>query len=72
MEKFLNQMVEILDTETEISLDSHLETIEEWDSLSVVSFLSMVDIEYSKQIKAADVKNAQTMRDLYNLILKEK
>ena len=40
---FLTKMQEeVLDTEMEISMDTLLGDIEEWDSLSVVSFIAMI------------------------------
>lgn len=71
VEKFLELLVEVLDTETEFTMDTVLETIEEWDSLSIVSFAAMADIEYGKKIVASDIKKAQIVKDLYNLVAVE-
>ena len=71
MDKFLELMVDILDTEAEITMDTVLENIEEWDSLSMVSFAAMADIEYNKKVVASDIKKVQVVRDLYNLVAGE-
>ena len=69
MEKeFLEKMMDILDCEQEITMDSILADIEEWDSLSFVSFLAMADASYGKSVLAKDVRIAETTGDLYNLI----
>ena len=69
MDKFLENMIDLLDTETEILPETHLDAIEEWDSLSIVSFLAMVDVEYGKTMRAAQFKDAQTIGDLYRLVM---
>ena len=69
---FLEKMVEIMDTETELSMDSSLKEIEEWDSLSYVAFLAFGATITKEKIWPADVKSAETLRDLYNLLMGEK
>ncbi|AIF53721.1 hypothetical protein [Pelosinus sp. UFO1] len=71
MDKFLEVLAEVLDTEAQFTMDTVLKTIEEWDSLSVVSFAAMADIEYGKKLVASDIKKAQTVKDLYNLVAVE-
>lgn len=69
MEKeFLAKMSDLMDYEDELSLASNLEDIEEWDSLSYVSFIAMAKASYSKKIDAKMVKEAKTIGDLYNMV----
>ena len=69
MEKeFLEKMIDILDCEQEITMDSILADIEEWDSLSFVSFLAMADASYGKRVIPADVKSAKTIADLFKIV----
>lgn len=68
MEKFIEQMVDMLDTEEEITMDTVLDELDEWDSLSFVSFLAMANAAYGKKLNAIDVKNAETVADLYELV----
>ena len=56
-----------MDTEDEITMDSRLAEIEEWDSLSYVAFLAMCATASDRKIAPADVKQAETIRDLYAL-----
>lgn len=42
---------------------------EEWDSLKVLSIISMVDEEFEKTITGADLRASNTIEELYNLIL---
>lgn len=70
MENFLQKVMDILDTEQEISPETRLDTIEEWDSLSVISLLAMVNVDYGKTMRVSDFKGAVTFQDLYDIILK--
>ena len=42
-ETFLEKMADILDAEEEISFDTELSGLEEWDSLSIVSYIAMAN-----------------------------
>lgn len=68
MEQFIEKMVDILDSEEEITMDTVLDDLEEWDSLSLVSFMAMANAVYGKKIVPADVKMAKTVADLYKLV----
>ncbi|MCE5286403.1 MAG: hypothetical protein LLG02_11215 [Pelosinus sp.] len=71
MEKFLQGFTEMLDTVTDVTMDTCLDDLDEWDSLSIVSFAAMSDIEYGKKLVADDIRTAKTVHDLYNLIFVE-
>ena len=68
MEKFLKNVMEILDIEKKIEPETRLDAIEEWDSLSIVSLLAMVNVEYGKTMRVSDFKEAVTFQDLYDII----
>ena len=68
MEQFIEKMADMLDAEEEITMDTVLDELDEWDSLSFVSFLAMANAAYGKKLNATDVKNAETVADLYELI----
>ena len=67
-EQFLEKMMDLLDSEDEITMESMLGNIEEWDSLSYVSFLAMANVSAGKKIKPEDVKAAKTLGELFELI----
>lgn len=67
-EEFLNRMADILDAENDVTMDAVLADIEEWDSLSVVSYVAMANTSYGKKVNAKDVREAVTIQDLYNLL----
>lgn len=69
MEKFLENLAEILETETILTPDTKLDELIEWDSLGLVSFAAMVDAEYGKALVFDDLKSAETVHDLYLLVI---
>lgn len=68
MEQFLEKMMDILDCEQDVTMETVLADLEEWDSLSLVSFMAMANAAYGKKIILADVKMAKTIEDLYELV----
>ena len=68
-EQFLSKMQEeVLDIEDEITMDSKLEEIEEWDSLAFVSFIAMANTAAGKKVDRTAVQNAVAVGDLYALL----
>lgn len=65
---FVEQLVDLMDTEEEITMDTILENVDEWDSLSYVAFLAMCASVTDKRVAPTDVKAAKTVKDLYDLI----
>lgn len=67
-EEFLNRMTDILDAEDDVTMDAVLADIEEWDSLSVVSYVAMANTSCGKKVNVKDVREAETIQDLYDLL----
>lgn len=66
---FLTKMQEeVLDTEMEITMDTALGDIEEWDSLSVVSFIAMAKAACNKKVERTAIAGAKTIGDLFALL----
>lgn len=66
---FLTKMKEdVLDTEMDITLDTPLADIEEWDSLGVVTFIAMTKASCGKKVERAAIMSAKTLQDLYALV----
>lgn len=42
--------------------------LEEWSSLIALSVIAMVDEEYDVTLKGDDMRAAQTIEDLYNIV----
>ncbi|MDD4729368.1 MAG: acyl carrier protein [Dysgonamonadaceae bacterium] len=43
--------------------------LDEWGSLTALSIIAMVDEEFEKRITGADIRNSETIEDLYNLVM---
>ena len=67
-EIFLERMADILDEEDEITLDTNLSELDEWDSLSIVSYVAMANAACGKKVDVKSVREAVTIQDLYNLL----
>ncbi|MDR3056951.1 MAG: acyl carrier protein [Prevotella sp.] len=42
--------------------------LEEWGSLIALSVIAMVDEEYSVKLKGDDMRNSQTIQDLFDIV----
>jgi acyl carrier protein len=42
--------------------------LEEWSSLAALSVIAMVDEEYDVQLKGGDIRNANTIQELYETV----
>ena len=67
-EIFLERMADILDVEDEITLDTNLSELDEWESLSIVSYVAMANAACGKKVDVKSVREAVTIQDLYNLL----
>ena len=69
-EEFKERMVDVLNLDEKIDMDIKLNDLSEWDSLAYVAFIAMAAGVTKKRLRASEVRNAETMRDLYELINK--
>lgn len=67
-ETFLEKMADILDAEEEISFDTELSGLEEWDSLSIVSYIAMANASCGMKVDVKKVREVVTIGDLYDLL----
>ncbi|MBQ9364539.1 MAG: acyl carrier protein [Schwartzia sp.] len=71
-EEFIARFVEMLETDRkDITLETDLSDIEEWDSVSGVNFIGVADTEYGMELNPMDVRMALSVQDLYDLIVGE-
>lgn len=48
--------------------ETRFRDLDEWSSLIGLSVIAMVDEEYDVTLKGDDVKNSNTIEDLYNIV----
>lgn len=53
---------------SEIKAETVFKELDEWSSLIALSVIAMVDEEYDVTIKGDDVRNSNTVEDLYNAV----
>lgn len=66
IEKFAEQFEET--EQNVLTAEVHFKELDEWSSLMALAIIAMVDEEYGIRIKGDDVKKAETIIDLYNII----
>jgi acyl carrier protein len=67
---FLQHFADMLD-DTDAALitaETIFRDLEEWDSLTALSLIAMVDEEYSLKLTGDDIKNASTINDIFNTV----
>ena len=71
MEKFLKNFADQLDNTdiNTLSPQTKFRDIDEWSSLTALSVIAMVDEEYDVVLKGDDMQKAQTIEDIFNIIL---
>lgn len=67
---FLQNFADMLDDTnvTSIVEDVAFRDLEEWDSLTALSLIAMVDDEYSVKLTGDDIKSSITIKDLYDKV----
>ena len=53
---------------SEIKAETVFKELDEWSSLIAMSVIAMVDEEYDVTIKGDDIRNSNTIEDLFNLV----
>ena len=67
--EFIEKMQEdVLDTDADITLGMVLSDVEEWDSLSFVSFIAMAKESGFTNVNREVVNEAKIVKDLFELV----
>ena len=53
---------------SEIKADTVFKELDEWSSLIALSVIAMIDEEYDIAIKGDDIRNSDTVEDLFNAV----
>lgn len=68
-EKKIELLEDMLDLESgTLTAETVLKSLEEWDSIALISFIALVDDEFDKVIKGSVVKEQKTVADLMVLM----
>lgn len=70
LKKFIENFADQFD-DTDASIftaETKFKDLEEWSSLIALSVIAMVDEEYEVALKGDDIRNSETIQDLYTLV----
>lgn len=74
LQEFIEKFAEQFD-ETDIvefAATTKFRELEEWSSLMALSIIAMVDEEYDVTLKGDEMRQAQTIEELYNIVTLKK
>lgn len=54
--------------EKEFHADTVYKNLKEWSSLTALSIIAMIDEEYDIRVKGDDIRHADTIEDLYQIV----
>ena len=70
-DKFIENLKEVFELEDgEIKFEDQFRDYEEWDSLTHLSLIAMMDDEYEVQIEASDFEQINTVGELFEVLKK--
>ena len=70
IKNFANQFEE---TDSSVfTKDTVFKNLDEWSSLLALSIIAMVDEEYGVSLKGDDIRSADTLEDLFNIVKSKK
>jgi acyl carrier protein len=52
----------------EFGADTKFKTLDEWSSMLILGTISMITAECGVTIKGADIRRAETIEDLFNIV----
>lgn len=70
IDQFIDSFLTAVDFQepVEVTPDTELKSLPEWDSLAALGVIVMFDVEFQKTITGDDLKNCTTITDLYKLL----
>ena len=70
LDQFIESFLTAVDFQepVEVTSDTALKDLPEWDSLAALGVIVMFDVEFGKTITGDDIKNCTTVADLHKLL----
>ena len=63
-EAFITEMQDVLQTDAELTMDTVLADLDEWDSLSMMATMAFLNKNFGVSVKIADLKTLGTIGDI--------
>ena len=64
--KLFAEAIEVEDIEA-LTPETEFHDLDEWSSLSVIIVIAFMDENFDRQVSETDIRQADTIQDLYNL-----
>lgn len=69
----IDQFIQKLETEFEsnpgsLKPETSFQEIEDWSSMHALIIIALIDTEYDITVTGEDLKSAETIQDLYNIV----
>ena len=68
MERFIELFAEALEREDEIKMEDEFRNYDEWSSIAYLSVIAMMDEEYDVQLSADEMRQVNTIQELFDLV----
>ncbi|WP_010254865.1 acyl carrier protein [Treponema primitia] len=74
LQEFIGKFAEQFDNTdaNEFKADTEFKALDEWSSLYALTIIAMVDDEYDITLKGDDIRNSETIEDLYKVVKSKK
>jgi len=74
VETFIDNVVAQFDnvTSEQVRPETDFRELDGWSSLVALSFIAMCDAEYGVALKGDDIKNAKTVQDLFDVVVRRR
>lgn len=67
-QKFLELLEQNILTGEDLDMETSLTDMRRWDSIAVVTFIALMNLDYELTLNPLDVDTAKTVRELYELV----
>lgn len=74
MEEFIKNFASQFDSmdESEFNAETKFKELDDWSSITSLYTIAMIDENYSVQITGNDIRDSETLSDLYNKVIAKK
>lgn len=70
IDRFIEHFTDLFEETDPTSIDAttRFKELDEWSSLFALSVIAMIDEEYDVEFRGDDIRNSNTVKDLYNIV----
>lgn len=68
VDNFLNLLSDVLQRDEPVLEDMQLDDIDEYDSMSMLNVIVLIDKEYNKLISSEELESCETVKDIIDLV----